>query len=143
MLFRSPFTDYFMTPFRLSDGPSFVNLVRDPSVDPWLFSPPKPYLLSDAEKRIAGQMKSAKKILETWEGGVEGWPLAILRRRKEDGSEEFVGDLGVGREDDFLEVGDAEERERKTGENERRERGDPEILWTMGCKFGRSSSLPR
>lgn len=140
----SPFSSYFMTPFRLSDAPSFVHLVRDPTVDPWLFSPPKPFLLADAEKRIKGQMSSANKILASWVNGVEGWPCAVLRMRNEDGSDEFVGDLGVEREEDFLEVEDLEERQSKVEENGRRERGDPEIIWTMGCEsvvLGLATSL--
>lgn len=130
----SPFSSYFFTPSRVSDAPSLVELMGDPTVDPWLFSMPRPYLLTHAEEYIASQIASPKIILEVWEAGADGWPCAVLRRRNEDGdSDEFVGNFGVGREGRFLAIENLDERRQMVEENEKRARGDPEIVWTMGC----------
>ena len=129
----SPFSSYVFTPSRLSDGPALVLLLNDPSVDPWLFSMPRPYLLSHAEEYAASQMASQRKLLAEWEAGIVGWPCAVLRKRNEEGGDEFVGNFGVGREGRFLDVEDVEERRAKVEENVGRACGDPATVWTMGC----------
>ncbi len=46
----------------------------------------------------------------------------------------FIGDITVQRET-FVYILDDEERQRTKDENDRREPGDPRIIWMIGCKF--------
>jgi hypothetical protein len=62
----------------------------------------------------------------------------VIREVKPDGSEPLIGSLGFIR-CPWMEISNPgganwEEKEARVKENEARELGDPEILWTVGCE---------
>ena len=67
-------------------------------------------------------------------GTVEGCPFQAIREVGADGTETFVGELGVFRESTFIEVAQGAERDSVVETNLARAPGDPEIVWTMFCE---------
>lgn len=142
---------FVLTPARYSDLQARVEQINDPSVDPWLWSPLKPYTIEAALERFLQVRKDEQNLFDTWardrshssasrsdsslsSSGISGLPLGAIRSRHDlDGTEVFLGELGVRREDDFLEIVDPIERERAVKQNVANPNGDPEILWTWFC----------
>ncbi|SCV69128.1 BQ2448_2148 [Microbotryum intermedium] len=73
-----------LTPSRHSDVPHRVNLVNDPTVSPFMYSPPNPYRVQHAEEFFRSLRKSEKELIEKSlkESRAWGCPLSVLRLRK-------------------------------------------------------------
>lgn len=130
-----------LTPARSNDIPERSRMMQSPSVDPWVFSPPKPYTEEAAAIRFAEQSKTEREIFERWDEGVLGLPTGTMRLRQEGREDRFVGEVGIKREDDYTEIEDEAERNKAIEENLQRPPGDPKIRWTLYCELPQSSAL--
>jgi hypothetical protein len=63
---------------------------------------------------------------------VSGCPVRHIREEREDGTDVYIGDVGLVRSS-WTEVLDVEERVRFVAENNARAAGDPDIAWHVGC----------
>jgi len=142
-----PHENIRLTPPRLSDVESIVSILNDRRVYASLQGPPFPYksdhavswitLVKKTCDDVVVQLEAAPRPSEHQEGAGEdvfivgGCPVRILRERKEDGSDMYLGDLGIDRHG-FPLVVDEEEKARKTRENEAKSIGDPTIIWSFG-----------
>lgn len=132
-----PDTNLIVTPARVTDIPHHVALLNHPSVDPYVFSPPKPYTETHATDRILLNRKWELEIFDKWAKGegVTGLPVGTIREKREGREDVFVGTLGVTRENSLVEIKEEEERKKVVELNVRRTAGDPEILWTWFCEY--------
>lgn len=130
-----PSLNLIFTPARFSDIPLRVDLLSSPSVDPFIFSPPRPYTAEHALTRFLAVRKEEQEIFVEWEttGAVRGLPLSTIREVKSDGSEEFVGEAGCIREAGYYEIEDEAERAKTVQMNLALPPGDPKIRWTWFC----------
>ncbi|KAF8204465.1 acyl-CoA N-acyltransferase, partial [Mycena galopus ATCC 62051] len=124
-----------LTPPRLSDAPFLIPLLNDERVYHWLSSPPYPYLPDNTHvlKKVAATMKQYFDQLEDARNDptlkiVDGYPVRIIREVKEDGTEVFLGDIGIDLAEQPWEL---EGTGRLKQETPRRDSNDPDI-WTLG-----------
>jgi RimJ/RimL family protein N-acetyltransferase len=149
-----------LTPARHSDIQARVKLISDPSVDPWLWSPMRPYTTADALERFHQLRSSEQRMFDEWAAlavaaaaaaddddcaasgpgspptsvSCSGFPLGAIRCRNDvDGTDVLLGEMGVRREDHYVDVVDEAERQQAVERNLARPIGDPEILWTWFC----------
>lgn len=111
----------------------------------WLQGPPFPYTTEDGVTWLGQVNEECRGILsemgEVWKSTsdlsppsyVSACPVRSIRERQDDGSDVYIGDIGIGRSG-FPEVPDEQERERRTRENAAYAKGDPRIIWTFGGK---------
>ncbi|KAF8973494.1 hypothetical protein BDZ97DRAFT_1900337 [Flammula alnicola] len=138
-----------LTPPRLEDAPAFIPIMNDLTVSDWLAGPPYPYTLVDLgirscqiflERIIPGSAEVLKQLEDAKDEPepiiVGGCPVRFLREVKKDGTEVFIGDLGVMRcihgelmDPDGVNWTNKEKREE---ENNNIPVGDPNIIWSMG-----------
>ncbi|KAG6851338.1 hypothetical protein H0H93_005736 [Arthromyces matolae] len=140
-----------ITPPRIDDVALYSGIMNDPRIYEWLGSPPFPYLPEHAEawyQRIKessdkslSELQAAKDISELIFVGSS--PIRTIREVKEDGSELYLGDIGIFRVTDgkFL-VPPSEDVNEETKAkykefNDARPVGDPAIAWTIGYHHGR------
>lgn len=128
-----PFSHIILTPPRLSDVSSIVEILNDPKVYTTLIGPPYPYLESDATAWLEGVMRESDAVLHDLRDGssklfVGGCPVRILREVQEGGTDIFLGDIGVDR----CGFPDCEDQVDLVNANERRVAGDEEIVWCIG-----------
>ncbi|ORY72567.1 hypothetical protein BCR35DRAFT_307571 [Leucosporidium creatinivorum] len=125
-----PGTSLILTPSRSSDIPHRVALLTSPSVDPFVFSPPRPYTTDHATERFHTQRSDEQDIFDAWESkGVTGLPVGTIRERREgETKDRFVGELGFLKETGFHEIRDEEERKKAIESNKSKPPGDPSIL---------------
>jgi len=129
-----------LTPPRLSDIEATVPILNDRRVYAFLQGPPFPYTTDHAESWVTRIKKGCDDVIAQLEAAprpsregaegsfvVGGCPVRILRERKENGDDVYLGDLGIDRHG-FPLVVDAEERTRKTRENDDKSIGDPTII---------------
>ncbi|KAF7370960.1 Gnat family [Mycena sanguinolenta] len=131
----APFTNFIITPPRLSDAAPSVEIMTQPSVAKWMG--PSILLEYNVDKATAWLTKlkaetdaATEELRATAQtrGPVSACPLRHLREVQTDGTEIFLGDVGIWRSS-WPEVLDAEERARLVTENNARPAGDPEIAW--------------
>ncbi|KAF9245907.1 GNAT domain-containing protein [Melanogaster broomeanus] len=138
----APNDNIILTPPRLSDAKCFAPIINDPMVLVWLEGPPIPYLDEHAQEWLAlikGQSDGILKELKEEErlnpGGplklVGGCPVRHIREVLPDGTDVYLGDIGIGRAQ-LEEVVDPEERKRAVEENNGKDVGDPSIVWSFG-----------
>lgn len=77
---------------------------------------------------------AAKKDPEASPIIVGGCPVRTLREVRADGTEVFLGDIGVDR-CGYPDLEASFEKERLIEKNSQRLAGDPEIAWCIGCKY--------
>ena len=137
-----PHTNIILTPPRMSDVPFVVENLNDPRVYSNLMGPPFPYLEEHAVywlKSVIGPADALLKELkehaeaepESTPKIVGGCPVRILREVQPDGTELYLGDLGVSR-CGFPHGREGADRERLSAENDAREVGDESIVWCLG-----------
>ncbi|KAJ7230539.1 hypothetical protein GGX14DRAFT_529993 [Mycena pura] len=130
-----PFTNIIITPPRMSDVAPSVRIMNDPAVYAFM-GRSTPYSEAIAEKWITKVKAVCDGVVvevrrgET-ETAVSGCPVRHIREECADGTEVYIGDVGLGRSP-FTEVADRDERARLVAENEARKPGDPEIVWHVG-----------
>jgi len=138
----SPHANIIITPPRLSDGPSAVEILNDPRIYQWLSGPPWPYLKEHADAWFPVIKSKADAVWNELEEAskespneppkvVSACPFRTIREQKEDGTDIFLGDCELARYN-FIETKDDEERARQVAENDARKIGDPEIIWQLG-----------
>jgi len=112
----------------------------------------------DGVKFVESVKKAAEAILQELEGAkdaselllVESCPVRVIREVKEDGSDVFIGDIGVTRcahgELMGLNGIDWEKKAMLEGKNNDLPVGDPSIIWSFGGELyiqeSHSSSSP-
>ncbi|KAH8100035.1 hypothetical protein BXZ70DRAFT_200555 [Cristinia sonorae] len=142
-----PHNNIIITPPRLTDAPELTNILSEPAIYTWLSSAPRPCTQEHAEARLLrlkGRleelMKEIKELEEAFPDGplqwVSGCPVNALREVKEDGTQVYIGDIGM-RRDRFMhagegEFGEGDEQRRLEAENAALPNGDENILWSMG-----------
>lgn len=140
----SPLENITITPPRLSDTPYVVRHMNDPNIVKWFQHPPYPYLVSHADAWLPGTKASTDAVIQELEKAsqdnpsgllrvVGECPVRTLREIQEDGTDIFIGDIGIHR-CAFDEEKNPEVQRQLSEENARREVGDPEIVWCVGCK---------
>jgi len=130
----APHENIIITPPRDSDAADITLILNDPRVYKNLLGPPFPYLPQHAEEWLRTTKDKSDKILEDLREGrtvVDGCPVQHIREVRSDGTDLFLGDLSV-RRNDWLELEDEELREKMMKVNSERPVGDPSIVWTLG-----------
>lgn len=131
-----PMANIIITPPRIDDAETLVRILSDESVYRWLAAIPHPYTENDAKEWLTIATKRSKAILAALEGQAdsqkaEGCPVNAIREMKEDGTQVFLGSIGVFR-GSFSHLEISEEMSRLKEENLQREAGDPGIVWAIG-----------
>ena len=137
-----PFSNIILTPPRASDVASVVENLNDPKVYSTIMGPPWPYREEHAVSWLNMVIGPCDKLLAELRGYAEahpegtpkivgGCPVRILREVQPDGTELYLGDLGVDR-CGFPGVLDTAERARLSKENDARDVGDERIVWCLG-----------
>lgn len=112
-------------------------MIEDVRVYRWLFSPVIPFPIEKAEEFVAREQKVSAAVLRELElegeGGVGGCPVSIIREKKEDGTELYLGKCAFLRYrfDDELDPG---KRKELKDANEGLPSGDPNIIWELAGK---------
>ncbi|KAG6903631.1 hypothetical protein DXG01_016133 [Tephrocybe rancida] len=119
--------------------------MNDPRIYEWL-GPPFPYLTEHAEawyEKIKAQSDDALATLEAARDSTEPilvdiCPVRVIRELKEDGTDVYVGDIGILRVGDGKllappsEAADKEKKAKYLEGNNALLLGDPNIAWTIG-----------
>ncbi|KAF8889271.1 GNAT domain-containing protein [Infundibulicybe gibba] len=131
------FANIIITPPRLSDARPSTAIMNDPSVYPWMGfgGPQHPYLEERAETWVRGVKSKCEHALRELQAAgdaaiVDGCPVRHIREVGDDGSEVFIGDIGIIRAS-WTEV-ESSERLALIRENASREKGDPAVIWQVG-----------
>ncbi|KAF9229044.1 hypothetical protein BS17DRAFT_688481 [Gyrodon lividus] len=138
----TPNDNIILTPPRLSDEKCLAPIINDPRVSAWLEGPPIPYRDEYAPEWIALIKGQSEGILEELKEEerlnpdgplklVGGCPVRHIREVLPDGTDVYLGDIGINRAQ-LEEVLDPEERKRAVEENNSKPVGDPSIVWTFG-----------
>jgi len=138
----APHSHIIYTPPRLSDAPELVPVLNDPKVYRWVHSPPWPFTLEDGISWLKYRTTATDALLNQLKDvdeaepdapllAVGGCPLEIIREQRPDGSDIYVGTCDITRAGFDWEL-DEEKRTKLKEENNAREAGDPEIVWTIG-----------
>ncbi|KAG6916193.1 hypothetical protein DXG01_008075 [Tephrocybe rancida] len=131
--------DIIITPPRLHDVDAVVAALNDPRVYRWMTGPPLPYQPEHGLSWLSEQMEEAEQFLRHLEepvGASEilkpalGCPVRIIREVKEDGTDIYLGFLGIYRSErkEILDVG---KRAAVLADDARKKAGDPTILWDI------------
>ncbi|KAF7345409.1 hypothetical protein MVEN_01558900 [Mycena venus] len=133
-----PFSNIIITPVRMSDVASSVEIMNDPLVYKWM-GRSTPYTAERAETWLTKVKAETDAAVEELRGAtvpepqrpMSACPVRHIREELADGSDVFIGDVGLVRSG-WTEVLDKEERARLAAENNARAAGDPEIAWHIG-----------
>jgi hypothetical protein len=132
----SPFQNIIITPPRLSDVTPSVAIMNEPTVYAWM-GRSTPYTASNAEQWIVKVKAETDAVIEDLKanpsGPFGGCPVRHIREVQEDGTEIFIGDVGLVRSY-WPELLDVDERKALAEKNKARAPGDPEIAWHVGCR---------
>ncbi|KAG8219623.1 SUR7/PalI family-domain-containing protein [Butyriboletus roseoflavus] len=136
----APNDNIILTAPRMSDAKSLAPIINDPRVSVWLEGPPIPYRDEYAEEWLAHIVKQSEDVLgelreeDRAEGPLKvvgGCPVRHLREVLLDGTDIYIGDIGINRAQ-MEEVLDPDERKRAVEANNGKAIGDPSIVWTFG-----------
>ncbi|KAJ7572084.1 GNAT domain-containing protein, partial [Mycena floridula] len=125
----SPHHHIIITPPRLSDIEPSVEIMNSPEVYRWM-GRTSLYTPEDAERWITRAKAASDLALNQLSAPyVEGCPVRHIREVKSDGSELYIGDIGIERSR-FAEIGN--EGGRLGKDNCEKALGDPTIVWQVG-----------
>ncbi|KAL5523872.1 hypothetical protein ACEPAG_8045 [Sanghuangporus baumii] len=152
----APHESIIITPPRMTDADALIRIMNDPRIYKMLLDAPFPFLPTHAEvwliakkkrsdavfdelKRSTGRNKRNNKNL----GGAEDrqtsplryvgdCPVSILREVQKDGSDIFIGYIGVFRCERFEFLRDKEQEDEFASRNEEFPVGSPKIIWEIG-----------
>lgn len=138
----APNDNVILTAPRMSDAKSLAPIINDPRVSIWLEGPPIPYRDEYAEEWLALIVKQSEDILAELreedrlnpEGPLKvvgGCPVRHIREVLPDGTDVYLGDIGINRAQ-MEEVLDPDERKRAVEANNGKAIGDASIVWTFG-----------
>ncbi|KAL0951707.1 hypothetical protein HGRIS_008382 [Hohenbuehelia grisea] len=133
-----PHENIIITPPRASDVSDMVTILNDPLVQPWMGMPMESFERANIEAWVvrlkAESDKLVDELMKAEEGDelkvIDGCPIRSLREVQPDGSELYLGDLGV-RRCTWTEVLEEREKQRLVDENAARAAGDPGIVWQV------------
>ncbi|TDL21004.1 hypothetical protein BD410DRAFT_899264 [Rickenella mellea] len=130
-----PHENIIITPQRLSDAASIVPIMNDEKVY-MTTGKPFPYTIDDAHAWLSeGKQQADILLADIARNGsthiVNGCPLRVIREVQEDGSDVYLGSLGMHR-CRWFQLPDSEEKTALIKANEARVVGDPEIIWEFG-----------
>ncbi|KAH7334555.1 GNAT domain-containing protein [Rhizoctonia solani] len=134
----APYSNIRLTPPRLEDADEILVIMNDPEVAINFATPPYPYLREHCDGWLGDKIReyqAAMVHLTNVDGNVgflDLLPLRHIREVEPDGTETFLGDIGLIRENGFLDIRDAEARVAKVNMNLTLPAGDPNIVWTFG-----------
>ncbi|KAG8712835.1 hypothetical protein FRC08_014023 [Ceratobasidium sp. 394] len=134
----APHSNIRLTPARMGDVDAILPIMNDPSVCMNFANPPYPYLREHGEewleKRVAEYEEVMKVIKETdgKVGFVDIFPVRHIREVAPDGTETFLGDMGLAREFFWNDIRDPEAKAARNNINANLPPGDPEIIWNIG-----------
>lgn len=142
----APLDNIIITPNRLSDAQVSIQFLNDPRVYKMLIGPPFPYLPIHAEEWMAKCIESSDAIFETLKTAetgnsgeteatlihVDGCPVRALREVQPDGTDVFIGDIGIIRSGRFEYLRDKGKEKTLTEYNASLPAGNPEIIWDIG-----------
>ncbi|GAA5968656.1 hypothetical protein JCM3765_004152 [Sporobolomyces pararoseus] len=140
--------ELILTPPRPDDLSVQVKCLNDPSVGLRLIGPPYPYTFEMGQEwsgfryenvqtyferlyKYYSDDKEQKGELEEKETRREGIPFASIRNWK---TGEWVGEIGICRWE-FKDIENEAERQKMYKENEEREIGQDELVWSFGCEL--------
>lgn len=145
----APHDNIILTPPRLEDVPFMVHNLNDPRVYKSLSGPPFPYKEEHAVfwlDKIKSESDALLRELEeaSREGSqplkvVAGCPVRILRETQADGTDIFLGDIGIDR-CGYPDVVDDDEQARLADENASLPVGHEDIVWCIGGNTSTSCS---
>ncbi|KAF7345410.1 Acetyltransferase, GNAT family [Mycena venus] len=134
----APFSNIIITPPRMSDVAPSAAILVDPAVSVWMGpqGPGSTYTVAQAEGWLTKLTARTDALVKELGGAtdphghkpVDGCPLRHIREEQADGSDVFIGDVGIYRAS-WSHVLDAEKRARLVAENNARAAGDPDIAW--------------
>jgi len=138
----APNDNIILTAPRMSDAKSLAPIINDPRVSIWLEGPPIPYCDEYAEEWLVRIGKESEDILaELREEDrlnpdgplklVGGCPVRHIREVLPDGTDIYIGDIGIDRAQ-MEEVLDPDERKKAVEANNEKAVGDPSIVWKFG-----------
>lgn len=135
---RIPGMNIILTPTRFEDVPSMVKYLNDPRVFEGLSSPPNPYLPEHGVSWVKRVVESYGKLLEQTKLAetddtimVDGCPVGVIREVKEDGTDEFIGNIDFHRHG-WMQIKDEEKRKELSQAENGKSVGDPTICWELG-----------
>ncbi|KAJ7036515.1 GNAT domain-containing protein [Mycena alexandri] len=133
-----PFSNIIITPPRMSDVEPSVAIMDDPAVAPFMGNRLGQYTPEKAERWLAKVKAQTDAVVEELRTGaaetggpVSGCPVRHIREERADGTEVYIGDVGLVRSG-WPEVHDVEERTRLASANNALPAGDPNIAWHIG-----------
>ncbi|CAE6441619.1 unnamed protein product [Rhizoctonia solani] len=134
----APHFNIRLTPPRLSDADEVLAIMNVPEIIMNFATPPYPYLrehcdgwLKEKIREYESAMVQITKVGEDV-GFLDLLPLRHIREVGPDGTETFLGDIGLIRENGFCDIRDEEARNTKVNTNLNLPVGDPNIVWTFG-----------
>ncbi|KIJ65050.1 hypothetical protein HYDPIDRAFT_88753 [Hydnomerulius pinastri MD-312] len=138
----APNDNIILTPPRLTDGKYLGPIINDPQVSVWLEGPPIPYLdeyapgwlelIKGQSDAIIAELKEEERLNP--DGPLKlvgGCPVRHIREVLPDGTDIYLGDIGINRAQ-LEEVFEPEERRQALEVNNSKAIGDPSIIWTFG-----------
>lgn len=147
-----PHEHIIMTPARPSDASAIPAIFNDVRVYMTIASPPFPHTEAHAAAWVQRVIERSNSIMDALKVGaagadggmtlVGGCPVNILREVKADGSDSYLGDLGIYKAR-WGEEQDTALRQRLVAENEVRALGDPETVWEFRGKLETTSRCAR
>lgn len=126
----SPHDNIRITPLRHSDEAMVKTYMNDPRIYEFLAGPPFPYTQDNAIDWISRSKTRADAVFSELLSGNEfvgGCPVRTIREVQDDGTETFLGDVSIDREDP-----DAPWVHESDAENSTKLAGDPTIIWSIG-----------
>ncbi|KAG5716468.1 hypothetical protein E4T56_gene15102 [Termitomyces sp. T112] len=135
-----------ITPPRPEDVALYPTIMNDSRIYEWLGSPPFPYTSEHAEEWYLKTKTLSDDVLKKLNAArdepdailLNDCPIRNIRELKEDGSDVFLGDIGISRvvEGKFLvpaeEDASEETKAKYKAANDALPLGDPDIAWTVG-----------
>ncbi|KAJ7777211.1 GNAT domain-containing protein [Mycena metata] len=133
-----PFSNIIITPPRMSDVEPSVAIMDDPAVAPFMGNRVGQYTPEKAERWLTKLKTQADTLVEELRAGaaetggpLSGCPVRHIREERADGTDVYIGDVGLVRSG-WPEVKDVEERARRANANNALLAGDPNIAWHIG-----------
>ncbi|CAE6456031.1 unnamed protein product [Rhizoctonia solani] len=133
-----PYSNIRLTPPRVEDADDILAIMNNLDIAMNFAGPPYPYLQEHCDAWLQDRIseyKSAMFHMTNVDGDV-GFiglsPLRHLREVEPNGTETFLGEVGLAREEVFCEIRDEEARTSRANMNINLPPGDPDIVWTFG-----------
>ncbi|KAJ6616966.1 acyl-CoA N-acyltransferase [Mycena sp. CBHHK59/15] len=129
----APFANIIITPPRPTDVAPSVAIMNDPAVFAWMGRTTlyTPCIAAKWIAKVTAETDAALHELQAGARVVGGCPVRHLRELCADGTDVFIGDVGLTRST-WAEIRDEGERARCVAENNVRAPGDSGISWNVG-----------